>query len=311
MKSFPIILSAALALLAFSASATNGVLDQVSPYSGAWFYTTDTANVWQQQVRTGVRGRLEAFQLYIRGIPGAELHVRVRVGDGWNVGPVAWEIVYTNLLDYWEPTVFHPELDHWFEVGDTFVIEVQGADGIESDIRGNYVNPVNPPQYPEELYLSGPGCYANCGYRLAFRTWMDDNIATSYCVESMNSTGEAGLIKALGSASIAANDLQLEMVGGPAGQLGTFFYGPTVTFLPAADGYLCVGTGSTGLARLAASVIGPDGRMVAALDNTAPPSPATQLTAGSTWYFQANYRDPNGGPVGVNFSDAIQLNFLP
>jgi len=53
-------------------------------------------------------------------------------------------------------------------VGDTFVWEVQG-DGSGVNGRGSYIAPPGTPLYPESLYLNGPPCYADCGWRLGFR----------------------------------------------------------------------------------------------------------------------------------------------
>jgi hypothetical protein len=33
------------------------------------------------------------------------------------------------------------------------------------------------------------------------------------------------------------------------------------------------------------------------------------LTVGSTWYFRAGYRDPQGGGAGSNLSDALRVTF--
>ena len=34
-----------------------------------------------------------------------------------------------------------------------------------------------------------------------------------------------------------------------------------------------------------------------------------QIIAGSTWNVQFWYRDPSGGPVGFNFSNALRISF--
>jgi hypothetical protein len=47
------------------------------------------------------------------------------------------------------------------------------------------------------------------------------------------------------------------------------------------------------------------------LDNTSPPSAATQITAGSTWNFQAWFRDPAAGGAFFNLSDGLNLTFAP
>ena len=47
------------------------------------------------------------------------------------------------------------------------------------------------------------------------------------------------------------------------------------------------------------------------LDNTNPPSAATQITAGSTWNFQAWFRDPAAGGAFFDLSDGLCLTFGP
>jgi hypothetical protein len=49
--------------------------------------------------------------------------------------------------------------------------------------------------------------------------------------------------------------------------------------------------------------------MTRSLDFTNPPSPAAQITAGSTWYFQTWFRDPGFGPAGFNLSNAVEVPF--
>ncbi|MCP3914970.1 MAG: hypothetical protein GY711_05405 [bacterium] len=47
------------------------------------------------------------------------------------------------------------------------------------------------------------------------------------------------------------------------------------------------------------------------VDLTLPPSPAGQIAAGQTWYFQCWYRDPAGGGSEYNFSDGPEVVFCP
>jgi len=312
MKFYLTALIATLLLTAGQANAQQGVADQISPPGPAWLFSEDPANVWQQQVRVGVAGRLEAFEMLISGVEGASLDIRLRLGDGWNVGPVVWETTFTKELPNGHFRLFY--VDHvglHFDVGDTFVIEAQG-NGTITSLGANYIDPmVGPPDYPENLYLSGPGCYSDCGMRLMFRTWMDTSTGFNYCLGSENSTGAAAQLSASGSNRIAANDLMLALDSAPPGQIGIVFYGPERTILPAGNGFLCVGGGATGLARLPFGVIDGAGTMNAAVDYLMPPTPTTQIAAGSTWCFQAYFRDPAGGGTGINFSDALEIVFRP
>ena len=48
-----------------------------------------------------------------------------------------------------------------------------------------------------------------------------------------------------------------------------------------------------------------------AVDNTNPPQPSGQITAGSTWNFQFWYRDPAAGGADFNLSDGLEVTFCP
>ncbi len=136
----------------------------------------------------------------------------------------------------------------------------------------------------------------------------------NYCYSSLNSVGKYAFIWAGGSNSIAANDFLLGASDCPPNKPGLFFYGPEPTLQPFADGYLCVGTGSTGYFRVQpTAVTNAQGTASQLLDNTAGihGSGPGQLTAGSTWFFQFWYRDPQGGPAGYTFSDGLMVTFCP
>ena len=48
-----------------------------------------------------------------------------------------------------------------------------------------------------------------------------------------------------------------------------------------------------------------------AFDNTQPPNAQVVVLPGSTWNFQAWFRDPSAGNSGFNLSDGLSLSFLP
>jgi hypothetical protein len=52
------------------------------------------------------------------------------------------------------------------------------------------------------------------------------------------------------------------------------------------------------------------GDMIYSLDNSNPPAPSGQLTAGSTWNFQYWFRDPNTG-ANFNLSNGHSITFCP
>ena len=125
-----------------------------------------------------------------------------------------------------------------------------------------------------------------------------------------NSDGaDAG--RSFSSSSVSGNDLTLRAEPVPAQQNGVFFYGPIQTQVPFGNGFRCVGAGGTGIARLAIENSGPAGVLEHCLDNTMPPTAATQITVGSTWNFQAWYRDPAGGGAFFNLSDGLSVTFGP
>ncbi len=109
---------------------------------------------------------------------------------------------------------------------------------------------------------------------------------------------------ASGSASVAANDLLLRAEPVP-NQPGLFFYGPQQATIPFGNGTLCI-AGQIG--RL--DVVNATGNVMTFLvDNTSPPSAATQITPGSTWNFQAWFRDPMAGGAFFDLSDGLNVVF--
>lgn len=302
----------AMPFLAPSASAHTGDLDQISLPSNAWFNCYEPIHIWQQQVRVAIPGRLDAFELLVTGPLNAEVDLRLRVGDAWNVGPVVWSTHYTKT-SLGTVTVNFNVLaeDLVFAAGDTFVIEAQGND-TGAQLRGSYVAPADGPSlYPEPLTLNGPGCYENCGYSIAFRTWMISDLSENYCAATYNSTGAAASMAASGSFDVAANDLVLHASSAPPGQLGLFLYGGAQNAVLFGDGLLCVGAGGAGLVRLPVGMVDAGGVLTTPLDNSSWGAPATQITPGSTWYFQAWFRDMPAGGSGFNLSDGLEVTFLP
>ena len=51
------------------------------------------------------------------------------------------------------------------------------------------------------------------------------------------------------------------------------------------------------------------GELTLAVDFTAPPTSSGAILAGSTWNFQAWYRDVPAGGAGWNLSDAVSVTF--
>ena len=136
-------------------------------------------------------------------------------------------------------------------------------------------------------------------------------IGTRFCVGAVNSTGEGARITATGTTSVQAENLHLISSGQPLASFGLFYYGGATSQLPLGDGFRCVISGNQGVQRL--PVVQADflGTMRSDVDYDAPINPSTQITPGSTWHFQAMYRDPAAGGTGFNFSDGLSLTFAP
>jgi hypothetical protein len=169
--------AAILALaLAPASRAQSGTIDQVSPYpngSGSAGYNTVSSLVWQMQVRAGLTGTLEGFTLNCTGPAGDTLAVRIRMGAGWNTGPAVFtgtlvKPTSTNFENVFVDTTSAAILLHG---NDLFVIEVQGNTG-SVGLDGSYVQPPGFPLYAEPLFLGGPGCFTDCGWRIAFTTYV-------------------------------------------------------------------------------------------------------------------------------------------
>ena len=138
--------------------------------------------------------------------------------------------------------------------------------------------------------------------------------ATPACMTSPNSSGAGARITASGSLRIADEDLSFHVSGLPPLESALVFYGGPGDPLPYWDGYLCVGA-PQGLYRIGAPVhSAADGSLDLHVDWSGSPLAAGsgQVFPGSTWRFQAWYRDPGGpGGSGINFSDAVDLRFCP
>ena len=175
--------------------------------------------------------------------------------------------------------------------GDTVVVAADAEDSSATGVDGD--------QSDNSAFTAGAAYVLTVG------------LGTNYCTSTPNSTGLPALISATGSASVSANDLSLHAQPVPALQNGVFFYGPIQTQVPFGNGFRCVGAGATGIARLPIENSGLAGVLEHDLDNTLPPTAVTQITSGSTWNFQAWFRDPAGGGAFFNLSDGLSVTFAP
>jgi uncharacterized membrane protein len=128
----------------------------------------------------------------------------------------------------------------------------------------------------------------------------------SFCVTSANSAGPGALIESNGHVSVSVNDFQMSASGLPVGSLGLFYYGAQSQQVPFGNGFSCV-TGSS-FRVLPPFQADPTGAAAQGLDFTQLPA-GGQIVPGSTWYFQAWYRDPAAGGATFNLSDGLMATF--
>jgi len=131
----------------------------------------------------------------------------------------------------------------------------------------------------------------------------ETEVGTAYCQSGTNGS----TIHAYGSESVAANALILTAVDAPLNEFGLFYYGNAQIQFPFGQGFRCVG-GSNGICRLMPVVnSGSMGVLSYPVDLTAPPRPEGLILAGSTWNFQAWFRD---GTL-FDLSNGVSIVFAP
>ncbi|MDP6762278.1 MAG: hypothetical protein QF860_05390 [Planctomycetota bacterium] len=137
---------------------------------------------------------------------------------------------------------------------------------------------------------------------------------TNVCSTSPNSAGGGMTLTYSGSPSVGGADFTLMGFGGPANQLGIFYYGPEQVSIPFGNGVRCIGAGFLGIYRLPVVSLDVFGDVEYQLDWDVPPiggSGNGQWIDGDTWYVQFWYRDPAAGGANFNFSDALEVEVCP
>lgn len=127
------------------------------------------------------------------------------------------------------------------------------------------------------------------------------------CSNPANSTGSPALMGFEGNTSVALDDLKLTASPVPAGQFGLFVQASGAGSFPlmGGGGNLCL---TLPIFRL--PIEQAQGQMLGhRLDITNPPPSAAPIVGGSTWRFQAWYRDTAG--AGYGLSNAVKLVFTP
>lgn len=135
------------------------------------------------------------------------------------------------------------------------------------------------------------------------------DLVSSYCSTTANSTGAAASIGSNNGCSVSENQLRLTAAPVP-NQTGLFFYGPAQASLPFGNGTRCIDSaGGIGLQRLKPTLAS-DNTLTKTVDLTDPPTSKGLVMAGSTWYFQAWFRDPAAGGANFNSSDGLEITFV-
>ena len=134
---------------------------------------------------------------------------------------------------------------------------------------------------------------------------------SNYCPATFNTTGLPGGIAGTGSTSISANTFTLVADQLPHNKTVLFFYGDDQVQVAQGQGFRCVGGHVYRL--LPAVNSGPNGTVSRLLDFTHPPASSgpSRIEPGSSWNFQAYYRDPSAGNGGYNMTDAMAVPFCP
>jgi hypothetical protein len=136
--------------------------------------------------------------------------------------------------------------------------------------------------------------------------WENVCPTSTFCAPTANSTGAPALASMTGSCAVAENDFTLHAAPVPD-NFGFFFYGQTPTGgAPVGNGVLCLANpvwrSPIGLA---------SGQVLSVtIDLESPPAPPATILPGSTWYFQAVYRDVPAGGAMFNFAQGIGILFL-
>ena len=138
-------------------------------------------------------------------------------------------------------------------------------------------------------------------------------IGATECYQSTaNSSGATGLLHALGSNSVADNDVTLVASLLPLNSFGYFLTSRSAglaTMPGGSQGDLCLG-GNIGRFSAPSQIrnTGALGRFSLAIDLASLPTPTGPVAAlpGETWFFQAWHRDANPA-LTSNFTDAVEV----
>lgn len=132
-----------------------------------------------------------------------------------------------------------------------------------------------------------------------------------YCQTSTNSVGPGAMLTTTGSSSIAANNLAWIVTGAPASVSSILFYGQGQMQNPFGNGKMCVVAPRTRVPPILTTDA--SGYGIKPVDLTIAPlgiGPYA-VTAGTTWEFQAQYRDAPAGGANFNMTNGASVTFCP
>lgn len=133
---------------------------------------------------------------------------------------------------------------------------------------------------------------------------------SNYCSSTANSSGGAALISQTGSCSVVANSFTLQASPVP-NSVGIFFYSQGQAAggagVPFGNGLRCVGGGGNQIVRLKPKIASGN-LLVDPVDFSMLPA-AGQILSGSTWNFQAWFRDVPAGGAQFDLSNGLQVTF--
>ena len=174
------------------------------------------------------------------------------------------------------------------------ILRVRRTDGLVKGTMSSFVSvnsmAILEEQEPGTIYCYGLGC--PCG----------NNDGETGCAHSR---GYGARLAGRGTGSVGADDLEINAFNLPPNKSGRFYMSQNSTQLPLGDGFLCAGTAGYPLFRFPFISSGPAGS-ISMPDNLIAYcqqhfNVSGHITAGSTWHFQAWYRDP-AGPCGNKFN---------
>ena len=143
-----------------------------------------------------------------------------------------------------------------------------------------------------------------------------DFIGANFCEAVPNSTGATGVMSAVGSTSVVANNVQLRATNLPNNATAFFLTSQTNTVVMAPGtsvGNLCIAGPAIGRYVGAGQVqnSGGNGAVSLNIDLGMHPTPTGLISVlpGEFWNFQCWHRDSLGGSATSNFTDALRILF--